>query len=159
MSDSELRSVGPADILRDSALGSALLALNNAHAQELSWLEPERLVHLVSQAFVACRIGSVDAFLLAFELRRNHDPTWHFGIIIAVFLVLMGYSFTLTLFLNKFATLIHIFFQSAGLLFLLIESTETITVLGRDVEGGARFTATGSGPSTVIQVLRAALEP
>jgi len=33
---------------------------------------------------------------------------------------LMGYSFTLTLFLNKFATLIHIFFQSAGLLFLLI---------------------------------------
>jgi len=41
-------------------------------------------------------------------------------IIIAVFLVLMGYSFTLTLFLNKFATLIHIFFQSAGLLFLLI---------------------------------------
>ena len=32
----------------------------------------------------------------------------------------MGYSFTLTLFLNKFATLIHIFFQSAGLLLLLI---------------------------------------
>jgi ABC-2 type transport system permease protein len=41
-------------------------------------------------------------------------------IIIAVFLLLMGYSFTLTLFLNKFATLIHIFFQSAGLLLLLI---------------------------------------
>lgn len=40
--------------------------------------------------------------------------------IIAVFLLLMGYSFTLTLFLNKFATLIHIFFQSAGLLLLLI---------------------------------------
>ena len=32
----------------------------------------------------------------------------------------MGYSFTLTLFLNKYATLVHIFFQSAGLLFLLI---------------------------------------
>lgn len=41
-------------------------------------------------------------------------------IVIAVFLVLMGYSFTLTLFLNKYATLVHIFFQSAGLLFLLI---------------------------------------
>jgi ABC-2 type transport system permease protein len=41
-------------------------------------------------------------------------------IIIAVFLLLMGYSFTLTLFLNKFATLVHIFFQSAGLLLLLI---------------------------------------
>jgi ABC-2 type transport system permease protein len=41
-------------------------------------------------------------------------------IIIAVFLLLMGYSFTLTLFINKFATLIHIVFQSAGLLLLLV---------------------------------------
>jgi len=41
-------------------------------------------------------------------------------IVIAVFLLLMGYSFTLTLFLNKYATLVHIFFQSAGLLFLII---------------------------------------
>jgi gliding motility-associated transport system permease protein len=41
-------------------------------------------------------------------------------IIIGVFLILMGYSFTITLFMNKFATLVHIFFQSAGLLFLLI---------------------------------------
>ena len=40
-------------------------------------------------------------------------------IVIAVFLLLMGYSFTLTLFLNKYATLIHTFFQSAGLLFLI----------------------------------------
>ena len=40
--------------------------------------------------------------------------------VIAVFLLLMGYSFTLTLFINKYATLLHIFFQSAGLLFLLI---------------------------------------
>ncbi|MEO8630716.1 MAG: ABC transporter permease, partial [Betaproteobacteria bacterium] len=41
-------------------------------------------------------------------------------IVIAVFLVLMGYSFTLTLFLNKYATLVHIFFQSAGLLLLIV---------------------------------------
>jgi len=41
-------------------------------------------------------------------------------IVIAVFLVLMGYSFTVTLFLNKYATLVHIFFQSAGLLFLIV---------------------------------------
>lgn len=41
-------------------------------------------------------------------------------IVIAVFLVLMGYSFTLTLFLSKYATLVHIFFQSAGLLFLIV---------------------------------------
>jgi ABC-2 type transport system permease protein len=57
--------------------------------------------------------------LLGKELRALfYSPIAY--IIIAVFLVLMGYSFTLTLFLNKFATLIHIFFQSAGLLFLLI---------------------------------------
>jgi ABC-2 type transport system permease protein len=41
-------------------------------------------------------------------------------IVIAVFLFLMGYSFTITLFLNKYATLVHIFFQSAGLLLLVI---------------------------------------
>lgn len=40
--------------------------------------------------------------------------------LIAVFLLLMGYSFTLTLFLNKYATLVHIFFQAAGLLLLII---------------------------------------
>ena len=38
MNDSEPRSVDVADMLRDEALGKALLALNNAHAQELSWL-------------------------------------------------------------------------------------------------------------------------
>jgi ABC-2 type transport system permease protein len=40
--------------------------------------------------------------------------------VIAVFLLLMGYSFTITLFLNKYATLIHIFFQAAGLLLLIL---------------------------------------
>jgi predicted GNAT superfamily acetyltransferase len=58
MNDSELRSVGPADILRDSALGSTLLALNNAHAQE---------------AFLARRIGNFDAFLLAFDQDARYD--------------------------------------------------------------------------------------
>ena len=37
-----------------------------------------------------------------------------------MFLVLIGYTFTLTLFVNKHATLVHIFFQSAGLLLLLV---------------------------------------
>jgi len=73
MNDSELRSVGPADILRDSALGSALLALNNAHAQELSWLEPERLEYLIGEAFLARRIGNFDAFLLAFDQDARYD--------------------------------------------------------------------------------------
>ena len=40
----------------------AVLALNNDHAAELSWLEPERLSFLVGQAFYARRIGEVDAF-------------------------------------------------------------------------------------------------
>jgi ABC-2 type transport system permease protein len=41
-------------------------------------------------------------------------------VVIGVFITLMGYSFTLTLFNNKYATLIHIFFQSAGLLLLIV---------------------------------------
>jgi GNAT superfamily N-acetyltransferase len=73
MSDSALRSVGPADVLRDSALGGALLALNNAHAQELSWLEAERLEYLISEAFLARRIGELDAFLLAFDQDAQYD--------------------------------------------------------------------------------------
>lgn len=41
-------------------------------------------------------------------------------IVIGVFLALMGYSFTLTLFNNRYATLVHIFFQVAGLLLLIV---------------------------------------
>ncbi|HSD53080.1 MAG TPA: ABC transporter permease subunit [Burkholderiales bacterium] len=41
-------------------------------------------------------------------------------ILIGVFLGLMGYSFTVTLFNNKYATLVHIFFQAAGLLLLVV---------------------------------------
>jgi len=73
MSDSELRSVGPADIEREEALAGALLTLNNAHAQELSWLEAERLQYLVREAFVARRIGNLDAFLLAFDQDARYD--------------------------------------------------------------------------------------
>jgi uncharacterized protein len=50
----------------------AALALNNAHAVELSWLEPERFAELVGRAFIACRIGS-DAFLLAFDQDADYD--------------------------------------------------------------------------------------
>lgn len=57
--------VGPA--------GEALLALNNAHAEELSWLEPARLAHLVSEAFVARRIGVADALLLTFDQAADYD--------------------------------------------------------------------------------------
>jgi len=46
----------PLPILPDMA--AAILALNNAHATELSWLEPERLATLLAQAFHARRIGA-----------------------------------------------------------------------------------------------------
>lgn len=51
----------------------ALLALNNAHAQELSLLEGERLEHLVREAFLARRIGHLDAFLLVFDQDARYD--------------------------------------------------------------------------------------
>jgi gliding motility-associated transport system permease protein len=40
--------------------------------------------------------------------------------VIAVFIVLSGYTFTVTLFLSKQATLVHIFFQAAVQLILLV---------------------------------------
>ena len=51
----------------------AILALNNAHAVELSWLEPARLSHLIGQAFYARRIGEVEAFMLAFDQSADYD--------------------------------------------------------------------------------------
>ena len=51
----------------------AVLALNHEHAEELSWLEPGQLSHLVSQAFYARRIGDLEAFLLAFDQGADYD--------------------------------------------------------------------------------------
>lgn len=73
MNDQALQSVAPAEISDGTSLAKALLALNNAHARELSWLEPERLEHLVKQAFLARRIGNLDAFLLTFDQDARYD--------------------------------------------------------------------------------------
>jgi predicted GNAT superfamily acetyltransferase len=73
MNDHALHAVTSADIARTGPLGRMLLALNNAHAQELSWLEPERLEYLVGEAFLARRIGNLDAFLLAFDQGARYD--------------------------------------------------------------------------------------
>ena len=62
-----------ADVAPGTALGDSVLALNNAHAKELSWLEPARLQHLVAHAFLARRIGALDAFLLAFDQDAPYD--------------------------------------------------------------------------------------
>ncbi len=73
MRDQEPRPVTAAEISPGTSLGAALLALNNVHARELSWLEPARLQHLVEQAFLARRIGSLDAFLMAFDQDAQYD--------------------------------------------------------------------------------------
>jgi predicted GNAT superfamily acetyltransferase len=73
MIDIPLAPVGLEDLAGPGSLEPELLALNNAHARELSWLEPERLQHLVGQAFLARRIGWCDAFLLAFDQGADYD--------------------------------------------------------------------------------------
>jgi uncharacterized protein len=73
MSYLELHSITPDEVAAAAPLGAAILALNNAHAQQLSWLEPERLEQLVAQSFLAWRIGSLDAFLLAFDQDAPYD--------------------------------------------------------------------------------------
>lgn len=50
----------------------ALLALNNAHATELSPLDADRFRHLVANAFLAARIGDADALLLAFDATADY---------------------------------------------------------------------------------------
>ncbi|MBX3574604.1 MAG: GNAT family N-acetyltransferase [Mesorhizobium sp.] len=51
----------------------AILALNNEHARELSWLEMPKLRHLAGEAFLALRAGDADAFLLAFDQDADYD--------------------------------------------------------------------------------------
>jgi predicted GNAT superfamily acetyltransferase len=73
MTGFELKSVTAADASIAHPLAETLLALNNTHAAQLSWLEPERLAHLVGQAFLARRIGEVDALLLALDQDADYD--------------------------------------------------------------------------------------
>lgn len=51
----------------------ALVALNNDHAAELSFLTPERFAALIGTAFLAARIGEADALLLAFDQGADYD--------------------------------------------------------------------------------------
>jgi uncharacterized protein len=73
MNDQEIHSVSATELSGTDALGRDLLALNNDHARELSWLEPRRLEYLVGEAFLARRIEHVDAFLLAFDQDARYD--------------------------------------------------------------------------------------
>jgi predicted GNAT superfamily acetyltransferase len=61
------------DLSPEEGLSPPLLALNNAFAQELSFLTPEKAAHLVHEAVMACRIGEADALLLAFDQNATYD--------------------------------------------------------------------------------------
>lgn len=52
---------------------AAILALNNAYATELSWLDAARLDWMLGQAFHARQIGQAEAFLLAFDESTDYD--------------------------------------------------------------------------------------
>jgi len=61
------------DLDRVPGLRDALLALNNDHAQELSWVDAARLKQLIGEAFFARRAGFADALLIAFDQGADYD--------------------------------------------------------------------------------------
>jgi predicted GNAT superfamily acetyltransferase len=71
--NTEILPITKADVMGKTALSEKLLALNNSNAQALSWLEPERLTHLVAEAFFAGRVGEGDALLIAFDQDADYD--------------------------------------------------------------------------------------
>ncbi|WP_316230413.1 GNAT family N-acetyltransferase [Bradyrhizobium sp. SZCCHNR1051] len=66
-----------AGLRADPALADALLALNNAHASELSWLTPETFMQLLDQAWRAWRIGEADALMIALDHAAAYDNPNH----------------------------------------------------------------------------------
>ncbi|TJV44101.1 MAG: GNAT family N-acetyltransferase [Mesorhizobium sp.] len=52
---------------------ASILALNNEHAAELSWLEAERLSFLLGEAFYTRRIGDLEAFIMTFDQDASYD--------------------------------------------------------------------------------------
>ncbi|WP_316203434.1 GNAT family N-acetyltransferase [Bradyrhizobium sp. SZCCHNS3051] len=69
--------MSPAGLRADPALADALLALNNAHASELSWLTPETLMQLLDRAWLAWRIGRADALMIALDHAAVYDNPNH----------------------------------------------------------------------------------
>ncbi len=63
------RAIDPSEI----GAGSALWALNQAHATELSPLSPERMAAMAREAFLALAVGEAEAFLLAFDQSAPYD--------------------------------------------------------------------------------------
>lgn len=59
------------DVLADDL--PALLALNNAHAQALSWQEPDAFAGLIAMACFAQTCGQADALLVALDQDARYD--------------------------------------------------------------------------------------
>ena len=57
------------------SVSPAILALNNAHSIELSWLDAERLAYLVEQSFYARKIGTVRSCSPSIIRRNTTAPT------------------------------------------------------------------------------------
>jgi uncharacterized protein len=57
----------------DASDEASVLALNNQHAAELSWLEPPKLSRLLGEAFYARRIGALEAFIMTFDQDAAYD--------------------------------------------------------------------------------------
>lgn len=68
---------GDAPAAVSPAVEAAVLALNNAFATELSWLDADRLAALLARTFYARVIGRADAFLLAFDEGADYDSPNH----------------------------------------------------------------------------------
>jgi predicted GNAT superfamily acetyltransferase len=54
---------------------SSVLELNNAYAEELSYLDGPELSWIIAHAFHARRIGDLDGFLIAFDERAEYSST------------------------------------------------------------------------------------
>lgn len=65
--------IEPADLLRCPNLLTSITHLNNAHALELSWADEARIRWLIEEAFSAERVGTIDAFLIAFDQDSSYD--------------------------------------------------------------------------------------
>lgn len=73
-----IATLTPAALDADPARAAALLALNNAHATELSELDAPRFRTLVGAAFMAACTGVADSLLLAFDQGAPYDsPNFH----------------------------------------------------------------------------------
>lgn len=68
-----IATVTAAELDASPALRASLLALNNDHAVELSWVDDVRLRHLVASAFLAERAGFAEALLIAFHQDADYD--------------------------------------------------------------------------------------